>query len=130
MITSDLDKYLASYGVKYSHLESGRISVQSKLEEIGCGCTTFCHKKLCPTLVKNIKKACGGYPKCWVELSWGSGSYRRDKFDFAIVEFGKTPGQAMQNAINAFIDFVKKSECGCDDIAQHHRIYKKIMAMP
>ncbi|CAB4196651.1 hypothetical protein UFOVP1290_171 [uncultured Caudovirales phage] len=130
MITSDLDTYLASYGVKSIFLESGRISVESKFEEIGCGCDIFCDKRLCPTLVKNTKKACGGAPKCWVELSWGSGSCDSDKFDFAIHDFGKTPGQAIQNAINTFITFVKKGECGCDAIAKHLRIYKKIMAMP
>ena len=109
MITSDLDKYLKSYGVKYTHLESGKISVDDKLKEIGCVCKRTCSEKPCLSLVKKIKEICGGTPTCWVELSWGSGSYKRDKFDFAIVEFGKTPGQAIQNTINVFIDFVKRT---------------------
>lgn len=110
---SNLDELLQRYGVKYIFLESGEAAVELKIQEVG----------MSPIDEANLRAT---HPRNWCELSWGSGHYN-DSFEAAVNDFGKTPGEAIENCLKVFQKMVRDGEERYVEIAAHFRIYSEIV---
>jgi hypothetical protein len=75
----NLDIIIKQYGIKYVFVESGRLSVEQKCNELNINPNDY------PTAM------------FWCELSWD---------DFAYNSFGNTLGEAIQNCLNNFSDYI------------------------
>lgn len=78
---NDLDIIIKQYGIKYVFVESGRLSIEKKCEELGLNPDDYPNANF------------------WCELSWGSCG---DKYDFAYSYIGNTLGDAIGQCLDHF----------------------------
>ncbi len=91
----NLDIIIKQYGIKYVFVESGRLSIEQKCNELDINPNDY------PTAM------------FWCELSWGSGG--DDGYDFAYNSFGDTLGEAIENCLNDFKSAVLAGGLDNDD---------------
>jgi hypothetical protein len=113
----NVDETLKRFGVRHVTIESGDFSVREKIDEFG-----FDEDVKAELLSHKYTYLC--------ELSWSTiydypyMEWPDDAIEYALVEFGHSLGEVIQNCLNEFIKDVQDGRAA--SIANHYGIYEEL----